>query len=146
MPSDLLKNRRPTLRLISATNAKTTRRDCGKQRTRSGIKFHDGSPLTSEDVKANYDRIINPPEGVVSIRKAYYSDLVVDAPDPTTVIFKLKNPMAGVLEALASPYNCIYSAAKLKQNPRYPETEVMGSGPFTFVEHVKGPVGPASVS
>ena len=38
----------------------------------------------------------------------------------------------------ASPFNCIYSAAKLKQNPRYPETEIMGSGAFTFVEHVKG--------
>ena len=44
------------------------------------------------------------------------------------MVFKLKNPMAGVLEALASPFNCIYSAAKLKQNPRYPETEIMGSG------------------
>ena len=75
---------------------------------------------------------------MVSIRKAYYSDLAVEAPDPTTVVFKLKNPMAGVLEALASPYNCIYSAAKLKQNPHYPETEIMGSGAFTFVQHVRG--------
>jgi peptide/nickel transport system substrate-binding protein len=50
---------------------------------RSGVKFHDGSPLTSEDVKASYDRIINPPQGVVSIRKAYYSDLDVSTPDPT---------------------------------------------------------------
>jgi peptide/nickel transport system substrate-binding protein len=105
---------------------------------RSGVKFHDGSPLTSEDVKASYDRIINPPQGVVSIRKAYYSDLEVSTPDPTTVVFKLKNQMAGVMEALASPFNCIYSAAKLKQNPRYPETEIMGSGPFTYVQHVKG--------
>jgi peptide/nickel transport system substrate-binding protein len=105
---------------------------------KGAVKFHDGSSLTSEDVKASYDRIINPPQGVVSIRKAHYSDLLVQAPDPTTVIFKLKNPMAGVLEALASPFNCIYSAAKLQQNPRYPETEIMGSGPFTFVEHVKG--------
>lgn len=105
---------------------------------RSGVKFHDGSPLTSADVKASYDRIISPPEGVVSIRKAYYADLDVSAPDPTTVVFKLKNPMAGVLEALASPFNCIYSAAKLKQNPLYPQTEIMGSGAFTYVEHVKG--------
>ena len=105
---------------------------------RSDVKFHDGTPLTSEDIKASYDRIINPPEGVASIRKAYYSDLIVEAPDPGTIIIRLKNPMAGVLEALASPYNCIYSAAKLKQNPRYPETEIMGSGPFTLVGHVKG--------
>ena len=66
---------------------------------RSGVKFHDGSPLTSEDIKASYDRIINPPDGVVSIRKAYYADLAVETPDPTTVVFKLKNQMAGVLEA-----------------------------------------------
>src|SRR6516162_4654395 len=37
---------------------------------KSGVKFHDGTPLTSADVKASYDRIINPPPGVVSIRKA----------------------------------------------------------------------------
>ena len=45
---------------------------------RSGVKFHDGSPLTSADIKASYDRIINPPQGVVSVRKAYYSDLTFE--------------------------------------------------------------------
>jgi peptide/nickel transport system substrate-binding protein len=104
----------------------------------SGVRFHDDSPLTSADIKASYDRIINPPAGVVSVRKAYYSELLVEAPDPGTVVFKLKKPMAGVMEALASPFNCIYSAAKLRQNAHYPETEVMGTGPFSFVEHVMG--------
>jgi peptide/nickel transport system substrate-binding protein len=105
---------------------------------RSGVTFHDGSPLTSADIKASYDRIINPPAGVNSVRKAYYADFRVAAPDPGTVVFQLKHQMAGVMEALASPFNCIYSAAKLQQNPRYPETEVMGTGAFSFVEHVKG--------
>jgi peptide/nickel transport system substrate-binding protein len=106
---------------------------------RSGVKFHDGSPLTSADVKASYDRIVKPPTGVVSIRQAYYADIdAIETPDPTTVVFKMKAPVAGVLESLASPYNCIYSAAKLAQNPKYPETEIMGSGAFAFVEHVKG--------
>jgi peptide/nickel transport system substrate-binding protein len=108
-------------------------------RLQEGVKFHDGSALTSADVKASYDRIVNPPTGVVSARQAYYADIAaIETPNAATVVFKLKTPVAGVLESLASPYNCIYSAAKLKENPRYPENNIMGSGPFRFVEHVKG--------
>jgi len=40
--------------------------------------------------------------------------------------------------SLASPFNCIYSAAKLKQGGNYPAREIMGSGAFEFVEHVQG--------
>ncbi len=108
-------------------------------RLHEGVKFHDGSALTSADVKASYDRIINPPAGVISARQAYYADVAaVETPDPTTVRFKLKAAVAGMFESLASPYNCIYSAAKLKENPRFPEANIMGSGAFRFVEHVKG--------
>ena len=104
-----------------------------------GVKFHDGSPLTSADVKASYERIIRPPAGVVSARKSYYEDFGdIETPDANTVIFKMKVPVAGVLELLASPFNCIYSAAKLKQGGNYPAKEIMGSGAFEFVEHVQG--------
>ncbi len=103
------------------------------------VKFHDGSALTSDDIKASYDRIRNPTAGVVSARKSFYADIdTIDTPDRQTVVFKLKQPIAGLLELFANPYNCIYSAAKLKQNPKYPETEIMGSGAFTFVQHIKG--------
>src|SRR5262245_58744547 len=44
---------------------------------RRGVKFHDGRPLPSADIKASHDGIIRPPQGVVSIRRAYYSDLDV---------------------------------------------------------------------
>ena len=58
---------------------------------RRDIKVHDGSPLTSADVKASYDKIIFPPEGVRSIRKLFYAAVQsVEAPDPHTVVFKLK--------------------------------------------------------
>jgi peptide/nickel transport system substrate-binding protein len=43
-----------------------------------------------------------------------------------------------MLDNLASPLNCVYSAAKLKENPKYPETTVMGSGAFRFGEHQRG--------
>ncbi len=104
-----------------------------------GVKFHDGSPLTSADIKATFDRIINPPEGVVSVRKERFADVAaIETPDPATVIFKLKAVNASFMAILASPFNCVYSAAKLKQNPRYPDTEVMGSGAYQLVEHVRG--------
>ena len=104
-----------------------------------GVKFHDGSALTSADVKASYERIASPPAGVVSVRKAWYADIdSIATPDAATIVFKLKAPNASMLVSFASPFDCIYSAAKLKENPRYPETEIMGSGAFTFVKYEKG--------
>ena len=104
-----------------------------------GVKFHDGSPLTSADVKATFERIAKPPEGVISVRKERFSDVAsIDTPDPATVVFKLKGVNASFMTLLASPFNCVYSAAKLKQNPRYPDNEIMGSGAYRLVEHVRG--------
>lgn len=105
----------------------------------AGVKFHDGSAFSSEDVKASYDRIRNPPPGVVSVRRGLLADIdTIETPDPLTVIFKLKEANRALIYAFANPFNCIYSAAKLKENPLYPVRNVMGTGPFRFVEHVGG--------
>jgi peptide/nickel transport system substrate-binding protein len=104
-----------------------------------GVKFHDGSPLTSADIKATFDRIANPPQGVVSLRKSSFEDVTaIETPDPTTVVFKLKNVNASFLDGLASPFNCVFSAEKLKQDPKFPEQNILGSGAYQFVEYVKG--------
>ncbi len=106
---------------------------------RPGVKFHDGTGLTSADVKASFDRIRNPAEGVVSVRKSVYGRIAsIEAPDPATVTFKLKTASPAFLASIASPFNCIYSAAKLAQDPAYPAKDVMGSGPFVFGERVRG--------
>src|SRR2546426_849088 len=81
-------------------------------RLRKGVKFHDGSEMTSKDVKASYDRIIFPPPGIVSDRKGQYEVVeVVEAPDPYTSRFRLKWPAASFLASVASPWNWIYKAA-----------------------------------
>ena len=104
-----------------------------------GVKFHDGSALTSADVKATFERIANPPPDVVSLRKSTMQDVTsIDTPDETTVVFKLKTVNASMLDNLASPFNCVYSAAKLKEDPKFPEKNILGSGAFQFVEYVRG--------
>ncbi len=106
---------------------------------RRGVKFHDGSDLTSKDIKASYDNIVFPPPGVGSTRKGQYSDVAsIEAPDAATVVFKLKEPSGSFISSLLSPYNFIYKADILAKDPHWYEKNIMGSGPFTFVEHVKG--------
>ena len=102
-------------------------------------KFHDGSPATSADVKATYDRLRDPPTGVVSTRKATFADIgTIETPDPTTVVFKMKAVNAAMLEHFASPWNCIYSAKDLAADPNSPKIKINGTGPFVLGEHIKG--------
>jgi peptide/nickel transport system substrate-binding protein len=106
---------------------------------RRGVKFHDGSEMTSKDVKASYDKIISPPAGVGSERKGSYAVVeVVEAPDPYTVRFRLKWTAASFLTSVASPWNFIYKADILAKDMHWYEKNIMGTGPFIFVEHVKG--------
>src|SRR5215510_3246936 len=72
---------------------------------RPGIKFHDGSALTAADVKATYDKLIFPTKETRSVRKGAYTAVAsIDAPDASTVVFKLKHPSASLLENFASPW------------------------------------------
>jgi len=104
-----------------------------------GVKFHDGTPLTSADVKTTYDRLRNPPTGVVSTRQATFADIgTIETPDANTVVFKMKAVNSSMLEHFASPWNCIYAAKDLAADPNAPKTKINGTGPFVFVEHVKG--------
>lgn len=100
---------------------------------RDNLKFHDGTPLTAQDVLATYEKIIHPPEGIASARKAYFIMVdKVEAPDDKTIVFTLKYPSGAFIPSLASPYNFIYSKAKLDEDMHWYEKNVMGSGPFVF--------------
>jgi peptide/nickel transport system substrate-binding protein len=103
------------------------------------VKFHDGTPCTSADVMATYDRLRDPPKGVLSTRKATFEDIAsIETPDPLTVVFKMKAVNAAILQHFGSPWNFIYAAKDLKQDPNWPRTHINGTGAFTFVEHIRG--------
>ena len=106
---------------------------------RDGIKWHDGSPLSAADVVASWEKIVEPPEGVTSARQSFFMMVdKVEAPDPTTVIFRLKFATSAFLPALADPYNWIYKKAILDKDPRWYEKNIMGSGPFKFAAYETG--------
>src|ERR671938_1478328 len=106
---------------------------------RDGVKFHDGSPLTAADVAASWQRIVSPPAGVTSGRQAFYTMVdKVEAPDPKTAVFRLKFATSAFLPALADPFAYIYKKANLDKDPHWYEKNVLGSGPFKFVEYQIG--------
>jgi peptide/nickel transport system substrate-binding protein len=106
---------------------------------RQGIRFHDGSLLTAADVKATYDKIVSPPEGVRSVRKNAYTAVArIETPDPSTVVFKLKFPSASLLDNLASPWNVIFPKKYLDKDPNHFKTNVVGSGPFKLKSYTRG--------
>lgn len=116
--------------------------DGGKSYTfkiRKGVKFSDGSDLTAHDIVATYKKIISPPEGVASARKAFFVMVdSVSASDDHTVVFKLKYPSGAFIPALANPYNFVYSKKILDKDMKWYEKNVMGSGPFLFDKREAG--------
>ncbi len=87
-----------------------------------GVKFHDGSELTSADVKASWEKIVWPPKGTISTKKSYYGMIKsIEAPDPYAASF---------LSMLAYPHNFIFAKKYLDQDMNYYKKNVMGTGPF----------------
>jgi peptide/nickel transport system substrate-binding protein len=93
-----------------------------------GVKFHDGRPLTSRDVKWTFDSLL---QGKIRSTKAANYHFVdhLDAPDDVTVIFHLKEPDSPLLWNLSDGAMGIVPAGSGDEMTRHP----IGSGPFKFV-------------
>src|SRR5260370_3988097 len=64
-----------------------------------GVRFHDGSPLTSRDVKWTFDSLLN--GKIRSTRASAYRFVDhIDAPDDFTVIFHMREPDSALLRNL----------------------------------------------
>jgi len=97
------------------------------------VRFHDGRPLTSKDIKFTFESLLN---GSVRTTKAghpYNLITAIETPDPLTVIFKLKEPFAPFVWNLAVGVIGIIpdgSPADFNHHP-------IGSGPFEFVRYIQ---------
>lgn len=111
-----------------------------EMRLRPGVKFHDGSELTVEDIKFTFDRLTKDGamEGKTSPRKSLVGPLAeTQIVDRSTVRFVLSAPWP-VFPAYL-PFNQVVSKAYVeKVGSDGMATRPMGNGPFRFVEWRKG--------
>lgn len=107
---------------------------------RQGIKWQDGQPFTSADVKYTYDAIKDP--GYTGVRATDFAPISkIETPDDNTVVLTLKQPYAPLLGQLTIgiiPKHLFESTsvASMKENPT--TMNPIGTGPYKFKTYVKG--------
>ncbi len=94
---------------------------------RHGVRFHNGQPLTSRDVKWTFDSLI---KGTIRSPKAstFASVSHIDAPDDYTVVFHLKQPYASLMWNLSGAAGIVPYGSGEDFNRK-----LIGTGPFRFV-------------
>ena len=112
---------------------------------RQGVQFSDGAELTGDDVKATFDRIAKPPQGIIIPRSILFKAVEeINARDKYTVEFKLSEarPINFMMSALASGFNVVLRKKTLEDN-HYDLRKVQvypGTGPFRNVRYTENEV------
>lgn len=104
---------------------------------RKGVKFHDGTPFNAEAVKYTFERFLGPEK---PLKSSLHTPIIksVDVVDDYTVRFNLKTPFAFLLNNLAHSASGIVSPAAHKKWGKDLTLHPVGTGPFKFVEWVRG--------
>jgi len=101
---------------------------------RQGVRWHDGKPFTSADVKCTFDTLMGKSQQKFrqNPRKAWYDEVAeVTTNGDDEASFKLKRPQPSLIALLASGYTAIYPCHITPADMR---THPIGTGPFKFVE------------
>lgn len=103
---------------------------------RKDVKFHDGTPLNAEAVKANFDYVLDPAnKSTGSTAKLKPKARVIDE---YTLEVQLETPESSFLTLIAAPYFGILSKEQIEKDPKSLATKLVGTGPFKFENWVKG--------
>ena len=107
---------------------------------RKNVRWHDGQPFTAKDVKYTFDVVREAKDAPAKLRlnprKDWYANVeAIEAPDPHTVIFRLKRPQPSLLLMLASGYSPVYPAHVPPADLRL---RCVGTGPFKLKEYARG--------
>ncbi len=100
---------------------------------RHGVKFHDGTEMTSADVVAMFRRLLDPATAAPS-RSNYTMIQSMNAPDNYTVVFVLDSPYGGFADILSDRQVKIVPRDKVAQLA----TQPIGTGYFKFVSYTPG--------
>jgi peptide/nickel transport system substrate-binding protein len=104
---------------------------------KDGLKFSNGDPLTSKDVKFSFDRMlkINDPSGPAIMFPMLGS---IDTPDAKTVVFHLKTSDATFPSKIASGAGSIVDHRQYTANSLRTDHKAIGSGPYKLDSFDKG--------
>lgn len=103
---------------------------------RQGVTFHDGNALTSADVKASWDRLLDPATAAPRASLLGGDNLIsVETPDDVTVVVTHAEPMANFLANIARTFAMIISSEMI-ENGNLAE-EASGTGPFKLKDYAQ---------
>ncbi len=110
----------------------------------SSAEFHNGMPVTAEDVAFSLNRIRKPPKGIVSPRKGLLGNIKsVEARDAYTVVVHLLAPQADFPFMVSNPYNVIVPkkvVEPLDASGKGMKRTIVGSGPFKLSQAIDGQI------
>jgi peptide/nickel transport system substrate-binding protein len=102
---------------------------------RKGVKFHDGSPFTARDVKATFDRVLNP-ENKLTARGNHAKIKSVEVVDDLTARFKTDGPYPLFVERLTAQVMQSEKVIKEKGH-EWMQDNPVGTGPYKLVRWQK---------